>query len=366
MAEVSVLEVEVLDECLVRMTGRFAFDEEKAVGAEQSQSSAGSDLESAVSPAVRAEILSRGLFPISTPRIVLNNTPGGASFTCEFFISPQPRIEHYDSIPLEYESSAPDAKRVDELLESLRELQVKTRERQAGESISVGDEVTVYLDVELNGEESGNNDEPLTFVLGLGVLPPQAEAALQGAAVGEKVETIVPVEGAAARYKVIAASARERFLPDLDDDFAESLDLGCSTLEELKELICSTEAETLKVSERANLSGRALDYLAAHNNFRIPLTWIEEEMRNSSGDEVQLGDLMELPVNSSYNLDDRERAARRVRHRIIIQVIAEQENLSEDELGLSFAEVKRIGPCPSRRTIENVLEFLHGRIRPPC
>lgn len=179
--------------------------------------------------------------------------------------------------------------------------------------------------------------EPVTVCLGEGSLPKSLDEALEGLEVGQSREVAAgaddsksakaePVEA----YRFVLNGLQEKVLPEVDDDFAASLEKSLKTLLELR-LKAREQLEAQVVeTQKQELQTAIVDALVAKNEFLVPEALIADETRALLTRVGVLGNNSK-PQDSSMietlALGLRDTALRRVRGAIIVDRVAEMESL---------------------------------------
>ncbi|GBC78381.1 Trigger factor [bacterium HR08] len=252
-----------------------------------------------------------------------------------------------------------------------------------GRAAAVGDVVTLRV----TAEEVDERGAPLRRVfeqqeMTLELTPEEAEGdpfarEIIGCAAGqEKTFLLAGDSGRRIRYVVFVNDVRRKEVPELDDEFAQTVNQRAETLEELRELI-RQELERRHAEEaEAELREQLLDQLVREHPFEVPPTLVEhvarERMRRFARALARSGT---EPASASLDWEQIarrgvEEAARDVRAMLILDRIAEQEGIEVSEAEIE-AEIARraaqwqMSPSAvrSRLTTEGGLDTIRNEIR---
>ena len=150
------------------------------------------------------------------------------------------------------------------------------------------------------------------------------------------------------KYKVTLKEIKERILPELNDEFAKSLQEGLFTsLEDLRAKIREDLENMEKQRAEAKLNEELLDQLTAKTEFEIPDGLVDQEMEAMMARLEQ--DMTRRGMTWPQNEADRDRirenmkpvAQKRVRRQLILEKIAALESLEvqKEELEAEFAKI---------------------------
>ena len=192
-----------------------------------------------VPKAVDDALREQAVTPIETPDVQEVSIDDGQPLTFHALFEVMPSIEglDYDALTVRRTPVAPDVDATDRALEELR-LRASQLEPVTDRRVDAGD--TVTLDLTRRGVSGPEDDEThpedrhenVSIELGAAVNPPGLDAELTGLQVGESkaFELSYPADyeqtelaGTRVAYEVVAKAIHRRRLPDLDDEFAQSV-----------------------------------------------------------------------------------------------------------------------------------------------
>jgi trigger factor len=216
-------------------------------------------------------------------------------------------------------------------------------------------------------------------------LDPRFYAELPGMTLGEtksfvitypKEEQPASLAGKTVRYTTKLTELQIKELPELDDEFAQAVGSGVETLDELKQKI-KDELARLKDGEAMNgLREQLLTRLVDENRFDVPDSVVSKRHEEKLQEVVR--SLMESgvdPSSAEINWDGlaeqaRETAARELRAMLILEKIAELEQIEVSEAEVD-AEISRLAARSQKSPIElkgrltkqGMLDSIKGEIR---
>ena len=317
------------------------------------------------------------------------------SFTAQISVFPKPEIANYESVAIEVQKREVTAADVDQLVDKLLQTKATTEKIEDRKVVQKGDVIDAMLTVTLDGETESSRPEPLQVQVGEAVLPPELDEGIIGMSVDEVkvIDGKVPdshrdesMRGRPAKYEVTLKGISKKILPELNDSFVESLGRVSKTVLELRvELTKQLESENEK-AQTNDIQVAVLDKLVAANEFMVPQVLVDEEIR---GLLVRFGMVNPQQVDvskidaSRFRAGLGEIAAKRVRGSILVDRIAEMENitatpeefekwcvdfaaqnsLAVDDVKRYFGDKQRVAQQMAEIVREKVLVLLRGRAK---
>ena len=323
---------------------------------------------------------------VATPRVkVLQEDP----LTIEATVAVRPDVtlgDYYD-IRLEQEPVEVSADEVDNRL-SLFQRESGTWE-PVERPVEMGDMITIDVKGDVDGEPEVE-EAGVDYVLvedSPNPLPGFPEA-LVGADVGESREFFLPFPddyfdservGKECQFSVVVVEVKERKLPELDDDFARSMGMETTSMDELREKI---EEEMLNQNRQAadhRFEDLAIRALVDISEVELPPLLVESEVDHMLSDQaeamrrqqVSMEEYLRTVGKSVEELQEeaRPQAEERLLRSLTLQAFRENEGLEvtsddiEEELGKIVVDsVSGENPLRSvldseegRRYVENML-----------
>lgn len=226
-----------------------------------------------------------GIDPVGDPDLDIGDLPEAGqalSFTIEIGVLPKAQLGTYKGVEVgkaDAEAAEEDVQReLDQLRERSGTLEPVDRPAQ------MGDFTVIDFVGKKDGEPfDGGEGRDFPLELGSGRFIPGFEEQLQGAAAGEErvVEVTFPEDyqaehlaGEAVTFDVTVKEVKEKRLPELDDEFAETT-AGFDSLDELREDIASRLREREEGRLEQAFRDAALDAVVAGATIEIPEALID-------------------------------------------------------------------------------------------
>ncbi len=296
-----------------------------------------------INEGLRSAFEQHKLNTIGQPQIDLKEmqTAKELEFSATVELLPEPKISNYLDRSIEVEKPEVTDQDVqaafDQLVESRAELTpVEGRTEAARDDV-------VALSVAIKVEEGEySRPEPFVDQLGAGRLSQQVEEQVVGMSVqGTKEIEIVaddqhPIEGFRGKkvaYNVTLHGIYSKKLPTVDDAFAKSLGMEVDTVDALKAKLKSQLVEKAENDLKNNTQGALLDLLVKENQFKVPPSLVDDEIREMV---VRMGlggkdaDPEQVDV-SRFRQFFEEAALQRIRTAIVVDRIGAQEEVKVED-----------------------------------
>jgi len=288
-------------------------------------------------------------YPLGSPVLERDSLEEGRDFSYSAIMEVRPEfeVENYKGIELNREAISVTDEDVDKHLEQIRESHGKLRAVEDERPIRQGD--YVVLDYEgFEGDQPLEGMKSSNFLLkvGSGDFHPQFETALAGHGVGDETEISVDFEegyhhstlaGRTVNFKVKVNDIKEMELPELNDEFVQSLGEEFNTLKDVRYRI--RESLTAREKQRIDreMKDTLLQKIGEGIDIELPQSLVESELRQAverirqnlqrSGSSLEKAGLSVERLRE----DLAPSAQRRVKETLILARIAEQEDISVDE-----------------------------------
>ena len=305
-------------------------------------------------------IVASGIVTVGDPKLDVDELPGegeGLDFSIEIGVRPKAELGEYKGLEVgKPEVEVPD-ERIDEELERLREGfgSLNPVERPAAN----GDVVVIDYEGTVDGEAfEGGSGTDMTVELGSERLLPEFEAGLVGKSAGEEAELDVTfpddygaedLAGKAAVFHVKVNEVREKELPELDDDFAQSAS-EFDTLEELREEIRDRMAEIIERRSEMEFRDAAVEAAAANATIDLPHDLIHarahelwerfERTLQARGIDPQMYAQMQGKDRHEMIAEGDESAEKTLRREATLAAVAEAEGIEPTDEEL----IEALGP----------------------
>lgn len=293
-----------------------------------------------------------GIVPVDRPEIDVEQMEKGKEliFTAKVTVKPEVKLGEYKGLEVE----KLDAEVTDEDVDAeLKQLQERQAELVVKEDGKVEDGDTVVLDFEgfVEGEAfEGGQADNYSLEIGSGSFIPGFEEQLVGLSAGDEkdVEVNFPEEyhaeelaGKPATFKVKIHEIKAKELPELDDEFAKDADEEVETLSDLKEKTKNRLTEEKKNAAEMALRDSVVEKASENAEIDIPESMVNTEVdRMMQEFEQRLSAQgMNLDLYFQFSGQDEEAlrgqmqedAAKRVRTNLVLEAVAEAENITVTE-----------------------------------
>ncbi|HVQ94554.1 MAG TPA: trigger factor [Mycobacteriales bacterium] len=296
---------------------------------------------------------------VGQPEIELTRLDDGDSlaFTAEVDVRPPVILPQLDSIAVTVDDVEVTDEEVDRQLDALRErFAVLTA---ADRAVLDGDYVSIDLRATVDGEEvPGGSTTGLSYEVGGGDIMPGLDEALRGMSAGEDktfgTELVAgDFAGRNAEVAVAVRSVKEKELPALDDDFAQTAS-EFDTLDELRADVRGRLDRVKALEQGGQARDRVLDELLAATDVPLPESAVASEVEwrqhdithqlESAG--MSLDDYLAAESRSQEDFDGeiRRNSETAVKSQLVLDALAERE-----QLGVSDAELTEHVVLQARR-----------------
>ncbi len=286
---------------------------------------------------------------VAPPQVTNNSglkADGPFSFEARVEVKPKVEAKDYQGLPLTRTDTNVADSDVDARLEELRQSMARLEPVEGRDVAQAGDFATVDYVATVEGTDfPGSKADGVTVELAPGELVESNVAALEGSKVGDVKELdyafpadyrVEQVRGKTARFKFTVKGLKKKVVPELNDDFAKETN-EAQSLEELRTKI-RTDLEQGKRSKAQNDERAAiLTALIERNAFDVPKSMVERTIDNML--EGQLRNMARMGMDPRrLNLDFarlredlRERATQEVKGALLIEAIAQKENIQASD-----------------------------------
>jgi trigger factor len=276
-------------------------------------------------------------------------------YSVEVEVAPEFTAQNYRQLTLISTPVAVTEEMVDRRLQELREYRATLEPIAEARPVQEKDFVILKYQAFENGEpiEGGGSDSAYVEV-GAGKLPAAFEQQLVGLTKeAEKTFTMdVPADfvnpaiaGKTVEFRVKVLDIQELRLPDLDDALAQAFSPEFKTLADLRQAV-RTDLEAR--AEKANyerLRQQVIDQIVANNPVDVPPSLVRQEQEDMVQQQLRL--LQSRGINvTGLNVDSllekvKDQAEKQVRVNIILDQIANQENITvtEDDVEAGYQRI---------------------------
>ena len=297
---------------------------------------------------------------VDSPRVEFSPIEKGKGFTATITVEVYPEVEikDYKGAEIEDRKQVITDEDVDAELENLRHR--NSRMIAVDRPVKDGDSIILdYKGFVGDDQFEGGTADGFNLVIGSGTFIPGFEEQLVGAEKEKEVDVKVtfPEEyhsedlaGKEAVFKCVVHDIKEEELPELDDEFVKDIS-ELDTLDEFREFTAGRLQSERDNMTESIMKDDLLDKVCEANDFDVPDAMVETEVDNmmQEYDQQLRAQGMDLATYIQYmgrtveefREDMKMSAFRRVKNRMVLRAIANQENIeaSEEEVEKQLEEM---------------------------
>jgi trigger factor len=296
------------------------------------------------------------LRPIARPQIDVGEVEEGKPlrFTATVDLVPDVQLGDYDAIRVPFDEPAVSDADIDRAIEDLRARHAHLVPAP-GKAVAEGDYVLVRA-VEVTGtpERFAVGKEYLLEVGG-GTFPPEVDAALGGAVVGD---TRAAALGPDASVTLEVVDVKQRELPDLTDEFAKTVG-NVKTLDELRTMLRERAASDAAARAAGEYEQKVVDAVLEGASIELPESLVLHEVEHLVADladtlqrrGLTLSRYLQATEKTEEQLrgEFRPGAERRLRAQLALDEVARRERLQPSQ-----EEIDRVIENEARRLQSDV------------
>ncbi|MDR1999128.1 MAG: trigger factor [Frankiaceae bacterium] len=310
----------------------------------------------ALPQAYSSAIAEAGLIVVGQPDIELTNVEDrvAISFTAEVDIRPEFDLPQFDALAVTVEDAIVTDVQVEDQLNELRDRFGTLRgvQRPAQD----GDYVSIDIDTRVDGEPlDGGSAAGLSYEVGSGDLMGGLDEAIIGASAGDSVTfdsklAAGEFAGREAQVTVAVVAVKEKDLPEADDEFAQVAS-EFDTLEQLRADLRERLTRTVLALQGIEARNKVVDALLDAVDFPLPESLVAAEIewrlhqavhRLDHDEELLAGELAEQGSSrEEFDAESREAAQRAVKSQLVLDSIADAEQLAVSEAELTHYLVRQ-------------------------
>lgn len=281
---------------------------------------------------------------VGQPQIDLQEMPSEKEleFSATVELIPQPTIANYLDRTVEVKKVEVSDEDVEKQFQQIVESRAELNPIEGRSTAEKGDVVALSVSMRVDGEGDFSKPEPFVDELGGGRLSAQVEEQLIG--VETKAEKDIeitadeshPLEGLHGKkveYKISLHGIYSKKLPELNDEFAKSLNMDVESVDALKakiksDLVARAESDTTSESQ-----GALLDLISSENEFKVPPSLVDDEIREMV---LRMGFAGKDAKPESIDVEQfrphfEETAIQRLKVAIVVDRIGAQEDVQVEE-----------------------------------
>jgi trigger factor len=280
------------------------------------------------------------------------------TFTATVPVRPEVELGSYTDYPFELETPEVTDEQVERVIGELREQQATLRPVD-DRGAQNGDIASVKFVGTIDGDPfEGGSADRMPLVIGEDRMIAGWEANLVGMRIGDEkgFDVTFPddyrveeLRGKRAHFEVELLDLREKLLPEVTDEFAQSVS-DAQTLDELRGEIRDALRQRAAAEARHSFGDRIIDFATTNATVELPEVMVANEveiMRDELGtrlaqQRIGMDQYLALAKQTPEELtaELREPATRRVKTLLVLSAIAEKEGIdaSDEEIEAEIAE----------------------------
>lgn len=293
---------------------------------------------------------------LGQPEIEVTNFADGEElvFTAEVDVRPEITLPEYDGMPVSVDDAEVDEADVDQQLEALRDrfATLASVERAAASGDYVAIDLSATIDGEAVEDASANG---LSYEVGSDSLVSGLDDAIVGLSTGESKDFDTQLRsgdqgGQPAKATVTVRGVKEKQVPELDDDFAQTAS-EFDTIDELRTDIRDRFARVKALTQGVQAREKVLETLLEKVDVPMPEHVLHDEVhyrQHELENQLQAAGITkddyatsEETTPEGIDAELEENAAKAIRSQFILDAIAKKEELSVDESDLTEEIVRR-------------------------
>ena len=180
--------------------------------------------------------------------------------------------------------------------------------------------------------------------LGEAAFTGDVEKKLLGAKSGDSMNVEINNQGKIIKYKIDVKRIEEQILPELNDDFAKSVDGSIKNVKELENMISVNIQNSLDIEHRKNIEEAIVEYLIKKSKLISPdsmianyLSYLHEDLKKNNQNNIS-----KKEVEKNYK-DQADKAVKW--HLIKTKIIGDNKiNVSDGDIKNKIVELKKQNP----------------------
>jgi trigger factor len=305
-------------------------------------------------------IAESNLDPIDVPKIDLVQIEKEKPFIYKMVLEVKPDFEIplLDDISLEQKQPVVSKKEIEEELIKIRESHGKLKAIEDRES-KIGDFLVLDYETFLDDKPLENSKKEKQIIQLGERIPPEFNKNLLGIKPGTEREIKVKfpdniadkkLAGKEVVYKVKVSEIKEQELPELDDNFAQSIG-DYKKLADLKEYIKKQLMEQAKYESEREFQDLLMEKVSDKCNFEVPEVLVEKQLENMMGDLKEDLKARNMTLEEYYKVikadeakvkqEYRSIAEKQIKKELIIDKIIQDDKITatEEEVNKKIEEI---------------------------
>lgn len=324
----------------------------------------GEVFEASVNEGVQQIVSDNDLKPAAQPKVENVDYDEGQDlkFSVELDVLPEITPMDFSTLTLERFKVEAPSDEVDAALQRLAEQSKGSEPAGDGKAIENGDIAVIDFQGEVNGEQlPGMDATDFNLEIGSGSFVPGFEEQLIGSKAGEEksIDVTFPenygvekLNGADTKFAVTIKEVRVATVPAIDDELAKKV--GMDDLAALKERVAEDVTKHYGDMGRQVLKRNILDAMDENHSFDLPNALVQAEFDGiwqqieQAKEAGQLDEEEAAKDEDELKADYRKIAERRVKLGLVMQEVAQSNNLKIEEPDMRAALMKEAQKYPGQ------------------
>ncbi|MFP4641660.1 MAG: trigger factor [Dehalococcoidia bacterium] len=302
-----------------------------------------------------------------------------AIFKATVPVQPVVELGDYTSISATPEEVNVTEEDVNEAIDNLRRNQASWEpvEREA----RFGDSVTIDVQGTIDGETVlDNKQQAYTLTEGSTSPLPGFVDQIVEMQIGEEKEfpLMVPedfanenFQGKECFFKVSVSEIKEEKLPELNDEFAKSLEQNVETVEQLREMVAERIKNDREQEAKQKLEEQAIEQAVNVSKVEFPSVLVDQEIESTIQNQLarlggmQLEDFLRIKGSTEEELREelRPNAEKRVANSLLLNKVSEQENIEVSDEDIDAELERRLQEVGDNQNIRQYMNSEESRER---
>lgn len=319
-----------------------------------------SALEKLVNESVYKSLTDNNISPLNQPQVKDVKFEEGEPITFKIYVDVFPEVVVEKYTGFEFVKEIEEIKEED-VEKVLKEIQMENISYEPVEdenyAVNNGDMVVIDFEGKIDGIPfDGGRGKDQTIVVGSNTFLKDFEAGIVGMKKGETkaVEVVFPenyheksLSGKKAVFDITVKEIKKEVVPELDDDFAKTVDEDCETLSDLKKKIEEDLKRRAEIVSKDKLYDSIIKRLIDENPFTLPESMVDEQANRLADQALKHYQYMYgiSPDKLGLKREDvaktmREQAVFQIKAALILNKIGEMEEIkvTEEEIDEKIKE----------------------------
>ncbi len=302
-----------------------------------------------------------------------------AIFKATVPVQPVVELGDYTSVSVTAEEVNVTDEGVNEAIDNLRRNQASWEPVERG--ARYGDSVTMDVEGTIDGETVLDN-KGQAFTLSEGSTSPLPGFVDQivGVQSGEEKEFTLTVpedfstekfQGKECAFKVSISEIKEEKLPEVNDEFAKSLEQNVETVEQLREMVADRLKNSRDQEAKQKVEAQAIEQAVNMSKVEFPSVLVDQEIESTIQNQLsrlggmQLENFLRIKGSTEEELreESRPNAEKRVGNSLLLNKVAEAENVEVSDEDIDAELRRRMQEFGDNQNLQQLMNSEESRER---